>query len=49
MRLARLELMSSDLSYVAAAATAAATAASSTAAAAAAAAWGPGGLLEGPP
>ena len=48
MRLARLELMSSDLSYVAAAAaTAAATAASSTAAAAAA--WGPGGLLEGPP
>ena len=46
MRLARLELMSSDLSYVAAAATAAATAASSTAAAAA---WGPGGLLEGPP
>ena len=43
MRLARLELMSSDLSYVAAAA----TAASSTAAAAAA--WGPGGLLEGPP
>ena len=47
MRLARLELMSSDLSYVAAAATAAAAAAASSTAAAAA--WGPGGLLEGPP